>query len=45
MVNNELINVIGLGEGYEALACVSGSFCQARVISWLRIINDKLKLK
>ena len=25
-------NVFGLGEGYEALACVSGSFCQTRVI-------------
>jgi pentatricopeptide repeat protein len=25
-------NGFGLGEGYEALACVSGSFCQTRVI-------------
>jgi len=25
-------NVIWLGEGYEALDCVSGSFCQTRVI-------------
>ena len=46
-------NVIGLGEGYEALACVSGSFCQTRVISWLdclaqmpnRSTKEKIKIK
>lgn len=40
-----LTTVGGFVSGCEALACVSGSLHKTTVISWLRIINDKLKLK
>ena len=36
-------NGFWLGEGYEALACVSGSFCQTRVIRWHGSLTTKFK--